>query len=443
MSDSSNDFLSTRCEYPLLVVLQSPQGSSREASAHLRELEGLTQTLGMKPVRGLVLPLRRPHPRYLIGTGKTAQLEEMIEETKADLVVFDDDLTPSQQRNLESRWDTTVIDRREIILDIFSSRASTREAELQVELARLEYMMPRLTRAWSHLSRQKGGTKGTRGEGEKQLEADRRIVQNRLTRLRRELREVSQTRETRRKQRQSGTTPRASLVGYTNAGKSSLLNALANSEVMVKNQLFATLDPTTRQVPLPRGGAVLITDTVGFIRKLPHHLVDAFRSTLEETREADFLIHVVDIADPEWESQLETSRRVLQELESEEKPTLYVFNKSDKLSREEQQRTSFILQEYPHSCLVSLKTGAGIPDVLEHMEGMISRERPSRIYALPRNRYDLAARLHREAQVLHREEGDKAVWMEARTSEELARQLAPFEKETYPDGSGVTAARAD
>lgn len=422
------DILSQRCEYPILIALQRPESPPGESSVHLKELRGLVETLGMEPCHEMTIPLRQHHPRYLLGKGKVEELADIIAETEADLVVFDDDLSPVQQRNLEARWNITVIDRREVILDIFGDRAVTRESELQVELARLEYMMPRLTRAWSHLSRQKGGTKGTRGEGEKQLEMDRRMVQQRLARLKKELKEITRVREIRRKKRQSGDLPRASLVGYTNAGKSSLLNRLSHSDVYVQDQLFATLDPTTRKIELPRGGSLLLTDTVGFIRKLPHHLVDAFHSTLEEALEADFLVHLVDVSDPHWEDHLRTNQEVLNTLGADEKETLYIFNKWDRLSPDERQAARFSLNRHQPSCAVSALKGDGMDELKALLEEVINRNRPLRYYALPRSRYDLVSLLHREAQVISKEEGEEDVLMEVRCTPLLAERLKDYRR---------------
>jgi len=420
------DILSQRCEYPLLIALQKPEDAPGQAQKHLEELRSLVETLGMEPCKSLVVTLRKNHPRFLLGKGKVEEIDQLIDENEADLVVFDDDLSPAQQRNLETLWDTTVIDRREVILDIFGDRAVTREAELQVELARLEYMMPRLTRAWTHLSRQKGGTKGTRGEGEKQLEVDRRLLKHRLSRLKKELEEITRVRSVRRKQRQEGDTPRASLVGYTNAGKSSLLNKLADSDVFVKDQLFATLDPTTRRVELPRGGVLLVTDTVGFIRKLPHHLVDAFHSTLEETLEADFLIHVVDASDPQWEDHLKTSEEVLAELGAGDKECIYVFNKMDRLSPDEKEALSFRTSRYSRVCPLSVHQGQGLTEFLALLEEVMHQKRPALVFSIPHSRYDLTALLHREAQILEKTEEDEGVTLRVRCSPRIAEQLKEF-----------------
>ena len=302
------------------VVVIRPQGEEiRRSDARLEELKSLVQTMGAEIVSSLVIPLRETNAATLIGSGKVAELDALAKEAGADCIIFDRDLPPRVQRNLEQTMDIAVIDRQEVILQIFSDRAATKEAVLQVALARQEYSLPRLTRKWTHLSRQRGGTKGTRGEGETQLEIDRRIVLNKITVLKDELKKVEAQRAIQRKSRSNGTLPTAAIVGYTNAGKSSLLNLLSKSDVLVENKLFATLDPTTRKVALPRGGDMLISDTVGFVSDLPHQLVDAFKSTLEEARYDDFIIHVVDAAHPDMLQCFETTMKVLSSLGCEGK----------------------------------------------------------------------------------------------------------------------------
>jgi len=278
----------------LLIGLQDADHERKEAESLLEELAELATNVGMEVVVRHVVRLRERNPRFLLGTGKT---EEIIQEAKAnqcELIVFDDELHPAQQRNWEAASGLTVIDRQEVILDIFAARARTKEARLQVELAQAEYFMPRLRRAWSHLSRQRGGGSTQRGEGETQLQLDQRIVRERIHRLRTDLAIVRKQRGVQRRQRLRVPLPTAAIVGYTNAGKSSLLNALTGAHALSVDKLFATLDPMTRRRKLPSGRTLLITDTVGFVRRLPHRLVEAFKATLEEALVADFLIHVID-----------------------------------------------------------------------------------------------------------------------------------------------------
>lgn len=304
-------------------------GIRYQLEEQLDELAALADTAGASVVGRLTQFLDRPNPATFLGTGKLDALREEMARTNASLAIFDDELSPAQGRNIELALDTRVMDRAELILDIFATRARTSEAKMQVELAQLEYMLPRLTRMWTHLEKFRGGI-GMRGPGETQLETDRRLISRRIKVLRSRLGEVQRSRAVQRQGRRE--TFRVSLVGYTNAGKSSILRALAGAnDVLVENRLFATLDPLTREVVLDDGMSVLVTDTVGFIRKLPHDLVASFRATLEEVREADLLLHVIDLSHPVWEEQMRVVDQVLGELSVREKPVLYVFNKIDQL----------------------------------------------------------------------------------------------------------------
>ena len=297
----------------------------------LAELEQLAATAGVEVVGQVSQKVDEPNPSTYVGKGKVQEIRRLREELGADLVLFDDELTPSQQRNLEETLDTKVLDRTGLILDIFARHARTREGRLQVELAQLEYRLPRLTRMWTHLSRQAVGGVGLRGPGETQLEVDRRRSRERISRLRDDLKDVHAHRELYREKRRREGLPVVALVGYTNAGKSTLLNALSNADVLAANVLFATLDPTTRQLQLPDGQEVLITDTVGFIQRLPTQLVAAFRATLEEIQEADVLVHVVDLTHPNAEEQSQTVDKVLADLDVANRPRIIALNKIDLL----------------------------------------------------------------------------------------------------------------
>ena len=301
------------------------------AASLLDELAELVKTLGIPIVGRQLVHHREPHARYLMGSGKAAEVSDGAKALEADVLIFDNELTPSQQRNWEKLSGVLVIDRQEVILDIFAGRAQTREARLQVDLARMEYSLPRLVRAWSHLGKQGGGI-GSKGEGESQLEQDKRKIRGQIDRLKRDLAEVKLRRATQRKDRKRAPVPNAAIVGYTNAGKSSLLRALTGAEVLVEDKLFATLDTTTRKIALPNNQPLLLTDTVGFVRKLPHGLVEAFNATLEEAVLADFLIHVLDVSQPEVMAYYETTRRVLEDLGADSRRTLVVFNKIDRLA---------------------------------------------------------------------------------------------------------------
>ncbi|HSR41217.1 MAG TPA: GTPase HflX, partial [Longimicrobiales bacterium] len=296
----------------ILVAAPTRGTDPREAEEHLRELARLTYTAGGEVATVVHQRLDAPDPRFYIGSGKAEELKGVVRETDADLVIFDEELTPAQGKNLEDHIGVRVMDRSELILDIFATRARTREAKLQVELAQLQYLLPRLKRMWTHLSRTRGGI-GLRGPGETQLETDRRLIDRRIADLRDDIADVASARATQRKARQGRY--RAALVGYTNAGKSSLLGALSGADLFIEDRLFATLDSATRTVSLGDGYEALVTDTVGFIRKLPHHLIASFRSTLEEAREADILLHVIDVSHGDWEEQKRVVDEVLAELE--------------------------------------------------------------------------------------------------------------------------------
>ncbi len=300
---------------------------------HLEELARLADTAGAEVAGTMVQRLPAPHPALYIGRGKADQLRRLVEERTASLVVFDEDLTPAQGAALEKRLGVRVMDRTELILDIFALRARTAEARFQVELAQLEYMRPRLKRMWTHLSRTQGGI-GMRGPGETQLETDRRMIDRRIARLQRELGHISRARGTRRKGRSDEF--RVALVGYTNAGKSSILKALSGTDLFVEDRLFATLDSATRSVDLGDGYRALVTDTVGFIRKLPHGLVASFQATLEEVAEADLLVHVIDASSPSWDHQVDAVEEVLHEIGATGHPTVLAFNKVDQLTHREE-----------------------------------------------------------------------------------------------------------
>ncbi|MCY3610810.1 MAG: GTPase HflX [Gemmatimonadetes bacterium] len=322
----------TPVDRAILVGTPGDTERAEDAREHLAELGRLTDTAGGVIVGRLVQRRRSPGPRYYLGRGKAAELSELVREHDANLIIFDDELTPAQGKNLEELCGVRVMDRAELILDIFATRARTREARMQVELAQLQYLLPRLRRMWIHLSRIRGGI-GLRGPGETQLETDRRLIGTRIAELRRKLRGVARAEAVRRKRREGSF--RAALVGYTNAGKSSLLQALSGAKQRVEDRLFATLDASTRIVDVGDGHEVLVTDTVGFIRKLPHHLIASFRSTLEEAAEADVLLHVIDASHPHMDGQRRVVRDVLEELDLRRRPRIVVFNKIDLLGSDD------------------------------------------------------------------------------------------------------------
>jgi GTPase len=378
----------------------------------MEELERLADTAGLQVVGALQQRLERPNPRTLIGSGKVAELVALRADTGAQVIVFDEELSPAQQRELEravANDDVKVLDRTALILDIFAQHARTREGALQVELAQYAYRLPRLTRAWTHLARQAGGAAarggtggvGLRGPGETQLEADRREIGRRMAHLHRELEEVRLHRARYRQRRLEESIPVVALVGYTNAGKSTLLNALSGADIYAADQLFATLDPTTRRIALPGGREVLITDTVGFIQKLPTALVAAFRATLEEIAEADLLLHVVDITHACVEQQVSAVMSVLAELGATEQPIMTALNKVDKLG--EHGVLPSAAQDLPNTIAVSALTGWGLPTLIARMEEVLGEDLVDVDVLLPYQRGDLLAALHQRGIVSEEE----------------------------------------
>jgi GTP-binding protein HflX len=391
----------------------------------LEELSELATTAGGQVVGDGVQKLAHPCASTFIGKGKAGQFAESCREADVDTVIFDEELSPAQSRNLEKVFNCKVLDRTSLILDIFAQRARTREGKLQIELAQLQHLLPRLTRFWGHLSRQKGGIGMRGGEGETQLETDRRRVQDRIARISRELEVVRRQRSTQRQGRQRNNWALASIVGYTNAGKSTLLNKLTGAGVLVEDKLFATLDPTTRRLRLPTNQNVLLTDTVGFIRKLPHGLVEAFKATLEEVVQADFLLHIVDISHPQAEEQIEAVNTVLKEIGAEGKPTLMVFNKMDQLNGNRDKLTRF-LERHPHAVSISALTGEGISALLAELSSQLRPIRDFMELAVPHEKSGVIARLHEVAQVVERNYRGQMARFKARIPPHLLEEFAPF-----------------
>jgi GTP-binding protein HflX len=366
----------------------------------LNELAQLVDTAGGVEVGRGVQRLETPVASTYIGTGKAGEMAEQCRELKVDTVIFDDDLSPAQERNLERIFQCKILDRTALILDIFALRARTREGKMQVELALLQHLLPRLTRYWGHLSRQKGGIGLRGGEGETQLETDRRKVQERIEKITEELKAVEKQRHTQRQGRKRNLWPLASIVGYTNAGKSTLFNALTGAEVLAEDKLFATLDPTTRRLHLETNQNVLLSDTVGFIRKLPHGLVAAFKATLEEVVQADLLLHVVDVSHPHAEEQTAAANAVLDEMGVSGKPMLMVLNKIDQVDHPG--RIEMFLQQYPHSVGVSAKTGEGFGALRAELSKVLKPIRLLVDLAIPHEAAPVIARLHELSQVVER-----------------------------------------
>ena len=379
-------------------------GSTRET---LDELSELVETAGGTVIGEGVQKMETANASTYIGKGKAAEFAKWCKENEVDTMVFDDELTPAQSRNLEKLCECKVLDRTALILDIFAQRARTREGKLQIELAQLQHLLPRLTRFWTHLSRQKGGIGMRGGEGESQLEADRRKTQERIFKISEELDLVRRQRTTQRASRMRQQWPIASIVGYTNAGKSTLLNHLTGAAVLAEDKLFATLDPTTRRLRLPTNQNVLLTDTVGFIRKLPHGLVEAFKATLEEVVQADLLLHVVDASHPQAEEHIDAVNTVLTEIGAEGKPMLMIFNKVDLVPNPAVM--SRFVERFPHAVVISAKTGDGIPELMAELGAALRPIREFLELAVPHERSDVIARLHEVAQVVERDyEGDTA-----------------------------------
>lgn len=424
-------------ESAILVGVITPQESRFEVRDHLDELEHLAQTAGADVTDRVTQSLNSPDPATFVGSGKVEELKQLAETRDSDLVIFDDELAPVQVRNIEKRIDCKLLDRSGLILDIFASRAQTRAAKTQVELAQLDYLRSRLTRRWTHLSRQKGGI-GTKGPGEKQIETDRRLIDKRMAKLRDKLEKIDRQRTVQRKGREGFTT--VSLVGYTNAGKSTLLNALADEDLFVEDRLFATLDATTRTVELDTNKEVLMSDTVGFIRKLPHRLIESFKSTLDEVRESDVLVHVVDVTHPNYQEQMQVVDETLGELDSDDKPRLVVFNKVDALDDRSLLRA--LKDEHPDASFISALRGIGLKQLKRNLLDLIEKDYVERITYVPVTEPEAIAKIHRLTDVISedymyaengQDEGPQAVARmrfraSPRNDDRLKQTLEPFGK---------------
>lgn len=419
------DFLTdkpTKLERAFLIGVQTHAMAEGEAEELLGELKELVENLRITVVRTTLVNLRQPTPALLLGSGKAKELADMAKADGADVIVFDEHLSPAQQRNWEELSALPVIDREEVILEVFADRAHTREAVLQVALARMEYSLPRLTRAWTHLSRQRGkGAMG--GEGETQLEQDRRLVRDRIAHLKVELAEVVKQRGVQRRRRLRVPVPTTAIVGYTNAGKSSLLNALTGAHVLAVDKLFATLDPTTRSLVLRGNHKVLITDTVGFIRRLPHGLVEAFKATLEEVVVADFLIHVIDVTNPNFEHHHATTLAVMAELGAADRTMITVFNKLDAATPAMKRRAR---QLVPDALFVSCHTQAGLDELAEACIEQIASTVGETELLVPHDRYDVIAKMHQLGSIREQEHEEKGVRLKGNYPPTQAGYFAPF-----------------
>lgn len=389
-------------------------------------MELLLNTAGSDVVATAMQRLDRPHPRTFVGSGKVEEVAALAESSGANLVVFDDELSPSQQVNLERLLpEVRVLDRTAVILEIFALHAVSREGKLQVELARLEYLLPRLRGLWGHLERERlGGGRGARfGAGESQLETDRRMARRRISELRRELVRVGHERHLQRKKRSDSGVFRVALVGYTNAGKSSLLNALTGADVLAYDMLFATLDSTTRRLTLADGREVTLTDTVGFINKLPHGLVEAFKSTLEEVNEADLLLHVVDSTSSQRDAQIQAVKEVLQEIGAHDRHSITVLNKVDALEKDERE---VLERRFPNAALVSAHTSEGLADLLSRIATEANRGTVVMNVVIPFAEGGLVAVAHERCQIIHERHSEAGTALTILVPEELVARFKPF-----------------
>jgi len=410
-------------ERTLLVGLERPDDSKWDHAESLQELGELVKSAGGEVVQTMIQRRPAPTAAYYIGPGKAAELAELCKKENVGTVIFNDELSPAQSRNLEKVFERKILDRTQLILDIFAQRAKSKDGKLQIELAQLQYLLPRLTGMWTHLSRQSGGI-GMRGPGETQLEVDRRRVTEKIARLSRELAEVRQQRGIQRAGRLRQHWPIASLVGYTNAGKSTLLNKMTHSEVYAADKLFATLDPTTRQFILPNKQKLLLTDTVGFLKQLPHHLIESFKATLEEVAEADLLLHVVDLSHPLYEQQMAAVQVVLEELHAWGKQMIVVFNKIDRVTNPA--LIEHALHKHPHSVAISAVTGEGLGELFEEIEHQVKSWRLRVKLVIPNHLTALIAELHRVGRVLDISYRGDTVTLTAHVPPQLQGKIKPF-----------------
>jgi len=417
-------------EKALLVGVYYDKSESDEATSLIQELRELVETLNIGIAQTTLVKVRETYPSHLMGKGKMAETIELAKELGCDCIIFDNELSPNQQRNWENDSNILVIDRHEVILDIFSMRARSREARLQVQLARMQYALPRMARMWSHLDRQGGGSGGgkggggaARGEGEKQIEVDRRLARKKIDRVKAELEKVKKQRRTQRKERNRADLPHAAIVGYTNAGKSSLLNHLTESTVLAEDKLFATLDTTTRKLNLEDGQTILLTDTVGFVRRLPHDLVESFKATLEEALLANFLVHVIDGSSKDVIDHHETTLAVLKELGADEKKIVSVVNKIDLI---DDSKLWELKNNFPEAIFISVKNAHGISALMDKMADMLLQNIVRHTMKIPQSRQDLIAFLHREGKILSQDYAGNDIVLTATYSKRFLAKFAEF-----------------
>lgn len=408
----------------MIIVIDLHHEQESRLEMKKQEMISLVSTMGADIIHTIVVHLSSITPSTLIGKGKIEELISDVERLEIDCIIFDTDISPRQQRNLEELLDVAVIDRQEVILQIFSNRATTKEASLQVELARAMYSLPRLKRKWTHLSRQQGGMKGTRGEGEKQLEIDRRIIDNNIFTIKKELEKIEKQRGEQRKSRDISPYPTVAIVGYTNAGKSSLLNALSKGDALVEDKLFATLEALTRKVKLPMGTQIFLTDTVGFVKDLPHHLVESFKSTLEEVKYADLIIHLIDASHPDMFECYETTNEVLASLGCSNKKTLPVINKIDAI--ENQFLYNRLLSTLEDIVEISVKKELGFDVLATKIEEALHSSYTIATLLIPYHHGELVAILQKRGSVLNIKYEDNGVKIEAKVPPELMYKMLPY-----------------
>jgi GTP-binding protein HflX len=408
-------------ERAVIVGITGPFTSRAQAEEYLEELALLVDTAGADVVHRIIQERHTIDVATFIGKGKAEQIASIVTDDNIQLVVFDDDLSTVQVRNLERVFNCKVIDRSGLILDIFTKRAKSIESRTQVALAQYEYLLPRLTRQWTHLSKQYGGI-GTKGPGETQIETDRRMIRKRISHLREKLGRISQQRETQRRGREEQT--RVALVGYTNAGKSTLMNLLSHADVLVEDRLFATVDSTVRSVSLDAGTTILLSDTVGFIRKLPHNLIASFKSTLAEVTEADILLHVVDINHPLWEEQIAIVNSTLHEISADGKPTMMVFNKIDLL--EERGILELLGKKYQNSVCISAARAINVSALKEKLSLLVRDAFVERTFTFSQNQYDLIAQIHNVAEVLSQNYDHERIELHVRVRQSELERLTRF-----------------
>lgn len=414
-----------RKQLAFLVVVQKPGESKEFAELMMDELTELVESINLEAVGGRIVRLRKPNARLFIGKGNAEEICAACADFGAEVIVFDDELSPYQQRNWEMLSNLGVIDRSQVIIDIFAKRAVTQEAKLQVRLAELRYGLPRLARAWTHLGRQAGGAgSGYRGGGEQQIELDRRMIREEIRKVEKGLKDVRRHRATQRKNRARKSVTTASIVGYTNAGKSSLLNRLTGAGVAEADRLFATLDPSTKPVALPENQTLLLTDTVGFVSKLPHLLVEAFKATLEEAVISDFLIHVVDVTSPYRDKQIEVTEEVLEEVGADLKDVLMVFNKVDLI--DDDFEIDVLRMKYERVYFISAKTGEGTEELLQAMSRYINRTLKAVRLRVPQNEGRVISLLHDNGVIVSKEYAGNDILLEAKVPTAVYEQIEGY-----------------